>query len=121
MNPVYLLSGEDFLADEALARVRDETGSDPLSEVSFEARAPAAELLGALTTPSLLGGVRLVVVRDAQDLLKEQATALESYLEDPSESSVLVLVASGRTRKTTLFCSESAVAFSVMTGLTITS
>jgi DNA polymerase-3 subunit delta len=98
MTPVYLLAGEDFLADEALARVREETGADSLSEVSFEARDPAPELLGALTTPSLLGGLRLVVVRNAQDLLKEQTTALEAYLEQPSESSVLVLVATGRTK-----------------------
>jgi DNA polymerase III subunit delta len=98
MSPVYLLAGEEFLADEALARVREETEADPLSEVTFEARTPAAELIGALTTPSLLGGIRLVVVRDAQDMLKEQVTALQSYLEQPSDTAVLVLVASGRTK-----------------------
>jgi DNA polymerase-3 subunit delta len=97
-SPVYLLAGEEFLVDEALARIRLETGADPLSEVSFEARTPAAELLGALDTPSLLGGIRLVIVRDAQDLLKEQAKALQAYLERPSESSTLVLVSSGRTK-----------------------
>jgi DNA polymerase III subunit delta len=96
--PVYLLTGEGFLVDEALAGLRAQTGADPLSEVSFEPRTSAAELLGALETPSLLGGVRLVVVRDAQDLLKEQTTALQGYLENPSDASILVLTATGRTK-----------------------
>lgn len=97
-HPVYLLSGEEFLADEALDRVRAETGADPLSEVSFDARVPAHELMGALETPSLLGGKRLVVITEAHGLLKEQSEAIKSYLESPNDSSVLVLVASGRTK-----------------------
>jgi DNA polymerase-3 subunit delta len=96
--PVYLLSGETFLADEALERIRTEAATDPLSEAAFDAGAPAAEILGALETPSLLGGRRLVVVRDAHDLGKEQLEALTRYLETPSPSAVLVLVAAGRTK-----------------------
>ena len=96
--PVYLLSGEEFLVDEALERVRSETGCDPLSEITLAARAPGHEILGTLETASLLGGCRLVIVRDAQDMLKEQVETLSRYLESPSPSSVLVLVASGRTK-----------------------
>lgn len=40
----------------------------------------------------------MVVVRDAQDLNKEQADALLAYLESPSPEAILVLVASGRTK-----------------------
>ncbi|HVL64917.1 MAG TPA: DNA polymerase III subunit delta [Actinomycetota bacterium] len=96
--PVYLLSGETFLADEALAKVRREAGADPLSEVSFESKAPTADLMGALETPSLLGGTRLVVVRDAEDLPKESVEALLRYVAEPSPSSVLVLIAGARTK-----------------------
>ncbi|HEY7875955.1 MAG TPA: DNA polymerase III subunit delta [Actinomycetota bacterium] len=96
--PAYLLSGEEFLAAEALDKVRAEVATDPLSEVAFEADASATELLEALSTPSLLGGRRLVVVRGAQDLKKEHAEALAEYLESPSPETVLVLVASGRTK-----------------------
>jgi DNA polymerase-3 subunit delta len=39
-----------------------------------------------------------VVVRGAQDLKKEHAEALAEYLESPSPETVLVLVASGRTK-----------------------
>jgi DNA polymerase-3 subunit delta len=69
-----------------------------LSEVAFDPSSEAAELVEALETASLLGDRRLVVIRDAQDLKKEHAEALSAYLESPSPSSVLVLVAAGRTK-----------------------
>jgi DNA polymerase-3 subunit delta len=69
-----------------------------LSELSFDAVAEGAEILGALQTSSLLGGKRLVVVRDAQDLKKEQTETLAAYLESPSPDSILVLVADGKTK-----------------------
>jgi DNA polymerase-3 subunit delta len=98
VKPVYLITGEEFLVSEALDRVRSETEADPLSELTFEARSSHHELLNALETPSLLGGRRLVIVRDAHDLLKDVVEALDGYLDSPSPYSVLVLVASGRTK-----------------------
>jgi DNA polymerase-3 subunit delta len=95
---VYLITGEPFLAEEALAEVRAATGADPLSEASFDASAAVHELEGALLTPSLLGGRRLVVVRGAHDLNQDQAEALARYIEAPLEGTVLVLMASGRTK-----------------------
>ena len=95
---VYLLSGESFLAEEALRRVRQETSSDPLSEIVFTADAPAVEIVEALSTSSLLGGIRLVIVEDAESLNKEQAEALSAYMESPSPDSVLVLISSGRSK-----------------------
>lgn len=97
-HPVYLLSGERFLADEALARVRAETGADPLSEVLLDPSAEAAELMSALETPSLLGGRRLVIVTEAQDLRKEQVAALERYIGSPAPHAVLVLISSGHNK-----------------------
>jgi DNA polymerase-3 subunit delta len=97
-DSVYLLAGEEFLVDEALEQVRAEAGADPLSEISVSGNATVPEMLTALETPSLLGGRRMVVVRDAEALTKDAADALGAYLESPSPHSVLVLVASGRTR-----------------------
>ncbi|HET7482402.1 MAG TPA: DNA polymerase III subunit delta [Actinomycetota bacterium] len=97
-DAVYLLSGESFLADEALERVRTESGADPLAEADYGSDVEIAELLGALQTPSLLGGRRLVVVRDAQDLKKDHIEALTRYIEEPAASSVLVLIANGRSK-----------------------
>ncbi|MGI8774184.1 MAG: DNA polymerase III subunit delta [Actinomycetota bacterium] len=95
---VYLLSGERFLADEALGKIRNQEATDPLAEDSFESDVEVATLMSALDTPSLLGGRRLVVLNDAHDLKKDQVEALERYLASPSPDSVLVLVASGRTK-----------------------
>ncbi len=97
-NSVYLLSGEPFLAEEAIDGIRREHATDALSEAVFDSDATAAEILGALETPSLLGGRRLVVVRGAHDLNKEHLDVLAKYVEAPSPTSVLVLVAAGRTR-----------------------
>lgn len=97
-HPVYLLSGEEFLVEEALQKVREETEADPLNEVNFGPRAPPAEVRNALETASLLGGRRLVIIRDADDLLKEGVDELTNYLESPAPGSVLVLVAAGRTK-----------------------
>lgn len=96
-SDVYLLTGESFLADEALDKIRAEAETDPLSEVVLAGDAAASEILDALGTPTLLGGRRLVVIRDAQDLKKDAREELERYIPNPSPSAVLVLVASGRT------------------------
>jgi DNA polymerase-3 subunit delta len=97
-RPVYLLRGNEFLADEALQKVRAEAKTDLLSEVSFDSDAEGAEIVTALNTTSLLGGQRLVIVRGAHELKKEQAAPLLSYLEAPSPDSVLVLIGAGRTK-----------------------
>jgi DNA polymerase III subunit delta len=94
----YVLSGEEFLVEEALNQLREEVGADPLSEMTFGSRPQVHEVIGALETPSLLGGKRLVVVNDASDLLKEMVEALTRYLESPSDDSVLVLIAPTRTK-----------------------
>lgn len=94
---VYLLSGDGFLVDEALAKLRTEVGADPLSEITFDATDDATDILTALRTPSLLGGARVVVVTNAQEIRKADAGPLVSYVESPDPSSILVLTAAGRT------------------------
>lgn len=95
---LYLLTGDPFLAEEALAKLRVEVGSDPLSDVTFDADVEVAELMGALQTPSLLGGRRLVVVHGAESLVKDRVEAVAAYAEAPSDSSVLAFVAAGRSK-----------------------
>jgi DNA polymerase-3 subunit delta len=107
--PVYLLTGESFLADEALDKIRAEADTDPLSEIVLESDATPSEILEAVGTPTLLGGPRLVVVNDAHDLKKDVREELERYLADPSPFSVLVLIASGRTNLTKLVEKAGAV------------
>ena len=98
MTSVYLIAGESYLAEDAIERVRSESGADPLSEMDFDARTEAAEIVEALTTSSLLGGKRFVLIRGAHELTKDQIEAVSSYIEQPSPDTVLVLAASGRTK-----------------------
>jgi DNA polymerase III subunit delta len=95
--PVLLLSGDDFLLDEALDSLRADIGADPLSETAFDAADEVSDILTALRTPSLLGGTRVVVVHQAQEIRKAAAEPLVTYVESPEPSSVLVLTATGRT------------------------
>lgn len=97
-SPVYLVTGESFLSEEALARIRSEEEIDALSEDHFTADVEIAGLISALETATLLGGRRLVIVHDAQDLKKDQIEALERYIGSPSPFSVLALIARGRSK-----------------------
>lgn len=105
----YLLVGATFLAEEGIDKIRAEHATDQLSELSFDASSPIAEILGALRTSSLLGGKRLVVVRDADGLKKEQIEGLAAYLDAPSPDSVLVLVAEGRTKLDAVVRAQGAI------------
>jgi DNA polymerase III subunit delta len=95
---VYLVTGESFLADEALERIRGEISGDELSETSFDAGSDVTEIMSALETPSLLGGQRLVVVHDVERMKKAELERLERYVADPAPHTVLVLIAAGRTK-----------------------
>lgn len=95
---VYLIAGVDLLVDEAVEKLREQLQSDALSESLFDADAPVHEIIGALTTASLLGGIRLVIVREAEHLRKEGVETLAAYIENPAPDSVLVLLAGGRTK-----------------------
>lgn len=96
-HAAYLLVGEPFLQSEAVARIRAEVSADSLSEDSFDASSDVQEVITALETQSLFGGRRLIVVHDAERLLKAQNQALEAYLRAPSEGSALVLLSTRST------------------------
>jgi DNA polymerase-3 subunit delta len=98
MAGIYLIVGEEYLAEEALDRIRSDEQTDPLSEISIQPSASIAELVQSLTSPSLLGGKRLVILKEADDLKKEQAEAISDALEDPHADTILALIAGGRTK-----------------------
>lgn len=96
--PAYLLVGQEFLTEEAFERIRAEAGGDALAEQALDPSVPIAELLTMLGTSSLLGGTRIVVIRDADGLKKDHIEGLARYLETPSPDVVLVLISQGRTK-----------------------
>lgn len=95
---VYLVTGDPFLTDEAVERIRSEEGTDSLSETRLDGSSGATEIVEAASTSSLFSDRRLVVVERAEDLDKATAEAIGRYLEAPSPDSVLVFVSAGKTK-----------------------
>jgi len=96
--PLTLILGdEELLVSRAAAAVAAAArGQDPESE----AREVAAEdvdegLLLELGSPSLFGGLRVVIVRGAQDLAEDLRDRLASYAADPLPEVLLVVCHSG--------------------------
>lgn len=94
LPPVRLVLGdEELLVARAVSAAADAARSeDPGAEIlEFEAGAlTAGELIGA-TGPSLFGGRRVVVVRNAQDAKKDLAAALLAYPKQAADDVCLVV------------------------------
>ncbi|WP_017536710.1 DNA polymerase III subunit delta [Nocardiopsis halophila] len=98
VSPVTLVVGdEELLVDRAVAElVAAARDGDP--EVDVHDLVPAQVTVGKLAeaaSPSLFGERRVVVLRSSQDLTKDLAAEVTSYLEDPADDVVLVLVHAG--------------------------
>lgn len=96
MTPVLLLSGDDdLLLQRELERQLDELRvQEPELEVDLQDVSELAHL-PELRTTSLFGGRTCVVLRGAESVSGDLKAEVESYLDDPSDGAVLVLVARG--------------------------
>jgi DNA polymerase-3 subunit delta len=99
-----VLGDEDLLVARAIRRAVDAaTAADPEAAVhDVEAAGLEPAALAELTSPSLFGESRVVVVRGAQDAAKDTADALVRLAEAGDESVVLVVVHSGGARNKAL-------------------
>src|SRR5690606_39723513 len=66
----------------------------------------SAGKLVEVTSPSLFGDRRVVVLRSAQDLTKEPAGVITDYVKDPVDDVVLVLVHAGGAKGKALLQAE---------------
>lgn len=92
--PVRLVLGdEELLVARAVAAVADTVRrAEPDAEVQErEAASLSPGELAVLTSPSLFGGRRVVVVRNAQDAKKDLSAALLDYVHRPADDVSLVL------------------------------
>jgi DNA polymerase-3 subunit delta len=92
-----IVGDEEYLVDraigECLAAARNRDPEAEVHELAAAALAPGA--LAELTSPSLFGGVRVVVLRSAQDLGKDLVAEITRYAADPADDIDLVLVHAG--------------------------
>ncbi|GAB3492696.1 DNA polymerase III subunit delta [Amycolatopsis cihanbeyliensis] len=97
-NPLHLVLGEEELLVERAVRAALDSArlADPSAELTrmrvSELTAPA---LAELVSPSLFSEGKVIVVDAAQDVSQEIVDALLSYLADPADGVVLVVVHSG--------------------------
>src|SRR6266571_267867 len=94
MKPLTLvLTGDEFLGAEAIAKVREEHAALG-DEVEERSARDGLDLVYALSTPSLLGAGRLVVVRDADDLTVDALKQIAAWAASPAPGIALALAGS---------------------------
>ena len=104
--PVTLVVGEEeFLVDRAVrqavgqaraALAAEAGGGDGGGDLhDLEASALAAGEINALTSPSLFGGGSTVIVRNAQNAVKDIAAELTRYAASPAPDAAVILTHAG--------------------------
>lgn len=99
VHPVYLIKGSDpsLVSQEVSGLVRELVGDRDL-ELTV-ADIPETETLGAILdaalTPAFLSDRRVVIARDIGRFRADQIEPLAAYIDNPIDSTVLVLVSGG--------------------------
>ena len=95
--PAYLVRGEEAtLVSQAVSvLLADLSGDDALSVETLADDATAGTVVEAVSTPSLLGDRRVVVVREAGRFAADEAAEIAAYIAEPAPDAALVLVAGG--------------------------
>ena len=112
--PAYLINGEDELKRETVlkrlhARIAKLGDIDFNHDVFHGESASGDDIVSACNTVPFASDVRLVVVHAADALKKSDAEALVAYLSEPSQSTVLCLVARKLAKNTRLYTAVAAV------------
>lgn len=108
VQPVYLLEGEDsFLRDEYLRVVRHKVFGDEPGDFNHDrfdwTEADASEIIAVAQTLPFIAEKRLIEVLNFARPGGRDESILLSYLEHPSESTVLVFCAENIDMRTTFF------------------
>ena len=93
-RPVYCLAGEErCLKDETVRRLLAGFKTDAFNFSEYDGdTADVNDLVGGAMTPSFLGGARLILLKNAEKLKKDQAERLAEYLKSPSDSATLLIL-----------------------------
>lgn len=92
-SPVYLLTGEDvYRKKRVIDQIKSAVGPDDFNYYRSEAdKADMGEVLALANTAPVFSAARLIVLGGVEKLRKEPKEALLRYLENPLETTVLVL------------------------------
>jgi|CXWL01.1.fsa_nt_gi DNA polymerase-3 subunit delta len=103
---VAIVGSDSFLRGDALVRVLEpvRTEMGDLGPMRFEGdRAEPADVLDEVRTPSLLGGLRIVIVEDADEFITANRELMERYCSAPVSDSLLILLCNSLPRNTKLY------------------
>lgn len=93
-RPVCCLSGEErVFKEEALDKLLSGCGTDAFTFSEYDGEtADVNDLISAAMTPSFIGDARVILLRSAEKLKKEQAERLAEYLKAPSDATTLLII-----------------------------
>jgi DNA polymerase III subunit delta len=108
LKPVYLIYGdEELLLERAVRRLRDRLEKVADLDFNFDAfegdSADVDDVIAAANTLPFMSEKRLVVLRDADRMSTAALNVLADYVANPSEQTVLVLVARKLAKNTRLY------------------
>jgi DNA polymerase-3 subunit delta len=97
LEPVYLIHGpERFVIESFLARLKDIVLGGPMGEFNIHSlkakETSGSAIVGQAMELPMLSPFRLIIVEDADKFLAADFERLEAYIENPSPTTVLVLV-----------------------------
>jgi len=97
LKPIYLIHGDRKMIEEALSRLKKRISNQFDLDFNFDqfkgSETSAAEIIHAANTLPFMSEKRLIIVKEADKLSKDDVSQLAKYAENPSELACLVLVA----------------------------
>ncbi|MGH3741120.1 MAG: DNA polymerase III subunit delta [Micromonosporaceae bacterium] len=117
-----ILGDEDLLVARAISQTAAcARATDPHADVQeHDARELVAGQLAEMVSPSLFGGMRVVVIRDAQDAKKPMTSALLEYASDPADDVCMMLAHAGGAKNKALADGFRTAGADVVTAARIT-
>lgn len=108
LKPVYLITGSDAVkvataATRLKQRVIEETGSDLSAERFDAADCYAQDVIQAASTPSFMGGLRLVTVKNIGAWPKAEKDVMATFLADPPPYACLAFTGGGIRKNEALY------------------
>ncbi|MBI4733853.1 MAG: DNA polymerase III subunit delta [Rubrobacteridae bacterium] len=107
LKSVYLIHGDKKIIEEALARLKKRVSAQFDLEFNYDqfngASTAASEIIYSANTLPFMSEKRLVVVKDADKLPAADIAQLVKYVEKPSETTCLVLVANTVSKSSKLY------------------
>ncbi|MCL2484925.1 MAG: DNA polymerase III subunit delta [Endomicrobia bacterium] len=111
ISPVYLFAGEEaYLIDYCLKKTESFLDAGDLNkEVFYAADSSSEDILNALQTLPFLSEKRVIVVKDLHKIKAADAERLSSYIDNPVDTSCLIMLYPSNYKKETISKRKSLI------------